>query len=42
MLKYEREEIVTMIGSWDFPIGFPFDFVCFNKLSSVKDAEAIL
>lgn len=45
MLKYEREEIVTMIGSWDFPIGFPFDFEkkysanllwILNSLQSIK------
>lgn len=45
MLKYEREEIVTMIDSWDFPIGFPFDFEkkysanllwILNSLQSIK------
>ena len=45
MLKYEREEIVSMIDSWDFPIGFPFDFEkkysanllwILNSLQSIK------
>lgn len=45
MLKYEREEIASMIDSWDFPISFPFDFEkkysanllwILNSLQSIK------
>lgn len=45
MLKYEREEIIAMIDSWDFPMDFPFDFKkkysanllwILNSLQSIK------
>lgn len=50
-LKYEREEIVTMIDSWDFSINFPFDFEkkysasllwILNSLQSIKPDGIII
>lgn len=51
ILKYEREEIITMIDSWDFPIDFPFDFEkkysanllwILNSLQSIKPDGIII